>query len=457
MQSQLHLFRDGQWIPAASLEMLGDDKCRLEYLPEYVFSNEPLPVALGFPVGFDAMGTTEGLDGNLIPDRRPPAFLFDLVPQGRGRQYLIGALGLADAENLVMPLILAGAFNPIGCLRLNSAVAFYEDFRAKNPDATGAEGFDRDAIAHHTEDFLEHMALHAMLTAGTTGVQGVAPKFLLVQDERERWFADLALADHKAVKHWIAKRPRGRTERDLAVLHNEAAYLRVAGACGLRVPEEHFVADDTLFVRRFDRAVDLAQPAEKRLSRLHQESLASLAGLRGFGLPASQNQLLAALRAHCTDPLAETVEFLKRDVLNLALRNTDNHARNTAVQRRLDGSIALTPLFDCAPMFLDLEVVPRTVHWRDPEGRRLDRWIQVIEQLAVPDTERAAIACALADFAPIVGQLHAIAREHGVDAMVIEQCARSIDAQAEQLAQLASLAAPALTPNRTSRRPRHGR
>jgi serine/threonine-protein kinase HipA len=63
-----------------------------------------------------------------------------------------------------------------------------------------------------------------------------------------------------------------------------------------------------------------------RVHRLHQESLASLCGLRGFGVSASQQTLLKGLRAVVSDPLCETIEFLRRDVLNLAMRNTDNHA-----------------------------------------------------------------------------------------------------------------------------------
>ncbi|WP_375338497.1 hypothetical protein [Variovorax paradoxus] len=38
------------------------------------------------------------------------------------------------------------------------------------------------------------------------------------------------------------------------------------------------------------------------------------------------------------------------------MRNTDNHARNTAVQRLPDGALQLTPIFDFAPMFLDPEI-----------------------------------------------------------------------------------------------------
>jgi serine/threonine-protein kinase HipA len=229
------------------------------------------------------------------------------------------------------------------------------------------------------------------------------------------------------------KGPRGRTPEDAQVLRNEAAYLRVAAKCGLRAATDPLHLHGLLFLRRFDRVVD-----ERGLHRLHQESLASLAGLQGFGVPTTQNALLAALRRHVDDPQRETVEFIRRDVLNLALRNTDNHARNSAVQRLPDGRVQLTPLFDFAPMFLDPEVVPRVVHWRDARGTRLDEWARVIEALDLPDAEKAALTGELCAFAETVGRLPEIARDCGVDAEILERCRAAIDAQATDLAALRS-------------------
>jgi serine/threonine-protein kinase HipA len=264
----------------------------------------------------------------------------------------------------------------------------------------------------------------------------VAPKFLLARNAEGRWFADLALDDALAREHWLVKLPRGRTPEDVAVLRNEAAYLRVAAACGLRVHADAMHVGDMLFVRRFDRLVD-----DAGLHRLHQESLASLAGLKGFGGAPSQNELVAAFRRHVDDPLGETVEFVKRDVLNLALRNTDNHARNTAVQRLPDGRVRLTPLFDFAPMFADPDVVPRSVHWRDAEGRRVDEWAQVVSGLDVPDGERSVIARELRAFAETVGRLPEIARDCGVDVEILERCRAAIDRQAEALAAMPGVSA----------------
>lgn len=441
MNSVVEIFLNGSWTPAASLQTLGPEACRFEYLSSYVFSDDPVPLALGFPVEFNLDSITEDEIGRI--DRRPPPFVYDLVPQGQGRKYLVKALGLVDSDQLVLPLVTVGAFNPIGALRVNTAVDFYREQAELNPAEPNFDGVSLEDIRRHSDAFLEHISLHAMLASGTTGVQGVAPKYLLVQDEQGRWYADLALPDAQARAHWLLKLPRGRTEADRTVLRNEAAYLRVARHCGLRVHHDPMLIDEMLFVRRFDREVDA-----KGLRRLPQESLASLAGLRGFAPATSLNELVGALRQHVSDPAQETLEFIKRDVLNLALRNTDNHARNSAVQRTSDGRIRLTPVFDFAPMFMDPDIVSRNLHWRNREQVRITRWDQVIEALDLPDDERESLAAELRGFADVVSSLEQTALDCGVERDVLELCRANIDEQVLQLEQLPS--------RPTSPRPRDG-
>lgn len=418
----------GAWHPAAELQALSHNRVRFNYLDQYVFGDINVPVSLTMPVGLWPAPKVQGVTGMEL-DHRPPSFLYDLVPQGKGRRFLLAALNLPDSDEMIMPLVMAGAFNPIGCLRLNTAINFYVQEAAKDPDPQMTDGVSLADITQRSDEFLNHIALHSMLATGTTGVQGVAPKFLLTTDQNERWFADMALPDDRAHAHWLVKLPRGKSDDDRSVLRNEAAYLRVAHAVGLRCKNAPVLHGEMLFLRRFDREVT----QESGVQRLHQESLASVIGQRGFGMAQSQQTLLAGLRRVVTDAAGETLEFIKRDVLNLALRNTDNHARNTAVQRTAAGTIQLTPVFDFAPMFKDPEVVARSCHWRDKAGVRQSDWKQVIEQLEVPDHERAFIAAKLAEFAKTVARLDVIARDCGVDEDVINQCAKSIATQARQL------------------------
>jgi len=81
-----------------------------------------------------------------------------------------------------------------------------------------------------------------------------------------------------------------------------------------------------------------------------------------------------------TDPAREVREYLRRDILNLALRNTDNHGRNSAVLRK-NGQVRLSPLFDFAPMFLDPEGIGRLSRWEDELPGDQPHWAVVCENI----------------------------------------------------------------------------
>lgn len=423
----IEIHRDGAWHPAATLQELGSDRCRFDYLPAYAFGADPIPLAHHLPLNFEPDRLVEGPTG-AHPDRRAPALLYDLTPQGPGRRYLQRHFGLADHDDSILPLVMAGACNPIGCLRLSSAVHFASALSGARRDSVSERGFGLNHIVAHPKIFIGHLRRYAMLAAGTTGVQGEAPKFLLSTDAHGQWFPDMALPDHLAAEHWMMKLPRGGAGADRAVLRNEAGYLRLAARCGLRVTSEPEVFGDMLFVRRFDRQV-----VEGTVHRLTQESLASICDLRGFGRRPSQHELLAGLRSAVTDPLGETIEFLKRDVLNLAMGNVDNHPRNTAVQRLRSGVVRLTPLFDFAPMFLDPDGLVRACQWR--QGGKVQRnWTEVIDFLEVDDSEREIIAREMAAFAHIVASIPSLAAESEIDAAIVGRCRMYTEQQAEDLA-----------------------
>lgn len=430
MRSTIEVFQDGRWIAAAEFEPIGKGPytATFEYRIDYVFGDNPIPVSFNLPVTTERIGFDEEGDAPSCP-----AFLLDLVPQGRGRKYLAQELKLDDGDHRDLLFAQHGAFNPVGNLRFDTALQFYRERTAAQPPVGAEAGFMLDDIVTRKDEFLEHIWLHAMLTAGTTGVQGAAPKFLLTQDAAGQWFADASIPDDKAVKHWLVKLPRGAHETDYAVLRNEAAYLRTAHQCGLRTEGEPQVHGDMLFVRRFDRSVDATG-----LHRLHQESLASLANLRGFGLPASLFDLLEGFRPHATDPVGEAVEFIKRDILNLAMRNTDNHARNTAVQRLPNGSVQLTPLFDFAPMYLDREFITRGCRWRIGSRPELTDWEEIVRATAFNQAQQETIIGRIAAFRSTVANLPEIMRDCGVEARIIDDCQRHIAAQAENLEHVAT-------------------
>lgn len=423
MKCHLQIFLAGCWRDCATLTVPEPSRggiktiAHFEYDLDYAFAADSEPVSLALPV--DTRHHT-------LPAW--PAFLYDLIPQGNGRKYLLGMLGLSDGKASDFALLCAGAFNPIGRVRVREAVDYYAQHTARHATQGMDQGWEMQQLLMRDDSFAERMMIQGMLAAGTTGVQGVAPKYLLTQDHAGLWHADGVLPDADAAAHFIVKLPRAGGHIDKKILRNEAAYMRVARAMGLRVHSDLAHRQDMLFVPRFDRSARQGQ-----VLRHHQESAASVAGIIGYDMRPSQFQLLHALRRVVTDKQADTIEFLKRDVLNLAMRNTDNHARNTAIQK-IGDVVQLSPLFDFAPMYLDPEGIARTARWYHPRsGKELRAWCDVVEALDLGDAERVAILASLAAFGDQLDGLAACMQEAGVDDDIIVHLQPGIAEQVRQL------------------------
>lgn len=417
MDCTLQIFLDDRWVDCAQIELNGD-LCQWNHLVEYAIKYPDAPASLAEPVDLDIRSA-----------RTLPSFLYDLVPQGAGRRFLLGELELPDGPEAAFPLICAGAFDPIGRIRVAEAVNYFDAHVTRHADARGLPGLTIEEVVARSVDFAERMFLHGMLGTGTTGVQGAAPKYLLTRDRAGLLHGDAILPDADATQHFIAKLPRGKSAADEKVLRNEAAYMRVAAALDIRThPELPTLHGDVLLIARFDRIA-----RDGKVARLHQESVASLLGLSGFDQRPSLFDVVAGIRKVVSDPAAETLEFIKRDVLNLAMRNTDNHARNTAVQL-VEGKVQLTPLFDFAPMYLDPELIPRALRWYRPDTRaELTDWADVLAMLPVPDRERRILATELSRFAVQIERLPDIMAAQGVDHDIIEFLTPHIDTQVRQL------------------------
>lgn len=426
MECHLQIFLENTWRDCAIITVPEPDqggvnaRSVFEYDLDYAFESNSEPVSLAFPVEASrhAMGNW-------------PAFLYDLIPQGSGRKFLLGLLNIADGKAADFPLICAGGFNPIGRVRVREAVEYFHSHIDRHETDGLNKGLTFEEILKRGDKFAERMMIQSMLAAGTTGVQGAAPKYLLTKDHAGLWHADGALSDAEAAGHFIVKLPRGKDEVDKKVLRNEAAYMRVAGEMGLRIEgvvEHHH---DMLFVPRFDRTVH-----HGKVLRHHQESAASVAGIVGFDTRPTQFELLQVLRGVLTDKEADTIEFLKRDVLNLAMRNTDNHARNTAVQK-IGKKVRLTPLFDFAPMYLDPEGIARVTRWYHPENKKeITNWGDVIDVLNLGADERINVLSVMADFGKKLDGLSDCMRGAGVDDDIINHLQNGIDEQVRQLLDL---------------------
>lgn len=384
MNCQIEIFFNDRWWTAADFEPDPQElnkgvsgSGRLQYDMEYAVANlgsrdaELIP---GLTVGFE-----------LFRFKHWPSFLIDLMPGGAGRHAWLRRMRAEnDGAHMDWHLLARGAGAPPGNLRIAEAIP-------KPPPDHFKIGFPRGDIIEQKARFLDYAEERGAHVAGASSVQGEAPKFLLTEDHAGMFHAEGALPDEKVKQFWLVKFPRGRhsDRRNQQVLRNESPYLEVARRFGLRVGASLIYEDGVLFVPRFDRRV-----ANGRVQRFGMHSLYAIADIPGFGAAVSHDVYCNALVRVATDPARELREYIQRDILNLALRNTDNHGRNTAVLR-MNNSVELSPLFDFAPMFLDPEGIGRVSRWADEQPGDQPEWGRICEKftdLLAPDETRAWVA-----------------------------------------------------------------
>lgn len=371
MNCHIQIFLNDRWQTAAvfepdakTLDLGIEGACRIDYDLEYALANldnRNAELAPGLPPGFE-----------VFRFQKWPPFLLDLLPGGAGRRAWIKRLQVErDSSQFDWHLLLHGAGAPPGNLRIAEAVL-------PPPPDHFKIGFPRRDIIEQRENFLDYAEERGAHVAGATSVQGEAPKYLLVQDHNGMFHAEGSLPDKLCAKFWVVKFPRGRRSDPLneKVLRNEAHYLEVARDFGLRAGDRLEYEDRVLFVPRFDRSV-----INGHLIRRSMHSMYTLAGITGYGLAVQHDIYCMALAKTVADPAQEIREYILRDILNLALLNTDNHGRNTAVLR-IDGKIELSPLFDFAPMFLDPEGIGRLSRWEDERPGDQPQWGKICEKLS---------------------------------------------------------------------------
>lgn len=424
----IQIYHQQQWHDCAIVELLDastfgwEAKTRTSYLFEYAIDymshRDAYAISYNFPV--NVQNTT--LD-------TWPAFLIDLLPQGFGRQELLRQLNFSEnaQQQADWALLNAGASNPIGNLRIKEA----HEWLVQHYSNT-IKGFTLQEIVERKEHFIESLASFGLFVGGSSGVQGEWPKLLLTQAKDGLFYLDHSLQDHQAQKHWLVKFSRGADSRLEKILSQEALYMQVAKYLGLRVYADLEMHGRTLFIPRFDRQI-----IDGEVIRIGQESIASLSEKAGFGVKLSHNQICALIQKSCTHADIEIIEYLKRDIANVALGNKDNHTRNTAIQRNFDGLIQLTPLFDFAPMWLHPDGIARTIRWEKDDHGGLPIWASVIEQISTSNNiPQSKIIEALKHQLPIYQNLTNFLQKIKMDQEIIENSEYRIQNICQQLEKL---------------------
>ena len=161
-----------------------------------------------------------------------------------------------------------------------------------------------------------------------TSIGGARPKILVTDDDGVQWIAKLSSTSDTA----------------FSVVNAEAAALWLAAKAGIAVPESEVTRSlgrDVLLVRRFDRVGNGL--------RRHCLSALTLTGLDEMsGRYATYPMFLDALRELSSKPIEVGADLFARIVFNIAIGNSDDHARNHAAF--WDGThLTLTPAFDLSP------------------------------------------------------------------------------------------------------------
>lgn len=423
MNCHIEIFIDGSWKTAAVFEP--DHRTLdqgiggagwLQYDVDYAVAHlgeraaELIP---GLSVGFELFRY----------DQWPPV-LVDLLPGGAGRRAWLRRLQVErDGPQMDWHLLVKAAGAPPGNLRIAEAAP------SPPPDHFRL-GFPRRDIIEQQERFLDYAEERGAHVSGASSVQGEAPKFLLAEDDAGLFHAEGAVPDEKIRRFWLVKFARGRRSdmRNQQILRNEAAYLEVARSFGIRTGASLIYEDGALFVPRFDRRI----LPDGRVDRIGMNSLYAAADIPGFGAAVRHDIYCNALTRIVSDPAGELREYIRRDILNLALRNTDNHGRNAAVLRTA-GRLSLSPLFDFAPMFLDPEGIGRVTRWEDERPGGQPEWAAICEKfkniLPPSDTRNW-----LADLGKEVIRLPDTMHRESIDTDIIDRLTGWIDEVAAGLA-----------------------
>jgi serine/threonine-protein kinase HipA len=392
----LQIYTAGNWHDAMVLSFDSPEKgfesrCSFGYEQTYLFENyeqigSPFAKAVSarFPLDWDGRRSNA------------PAFVHDIAPAGAAKRFLLARLGQDKPAGVNADLYLLARSTPapIGNMRVKES--------AEVVDQREPIGFERQDVINRNNRFLEYAYEQGAAIGGATGAGGEAPKLLLAENKAGLVYPDAVLDDAEVARHWFVKFARNKgSATDQEILRSEYHYYKALQALGIEtVAAEGLALEEStkpsLWMQRFDRQV-----TQQGVERFAVESIYSLANVTAPGSALDHLEvirLLAGLWRDVgqADQIPDLVaDYLRRDLLNKILGNSDNHGRNTAIIRD-SASFRLAPIYDLAPMVMDDEGVTRSTKW----PRALERagdvdWrgvCRALADIADPDDPLAALS-----------------------------------------------------------------
>ncbi|WDU62325.1 HipA domain-containing protein [Pseudomonas poae] len=362
----IQVFSSNHWQDAMTLEFAEpqngfDGPCRFGYESAYLVSHYDQVET----VFAKAVSTRVPLNWDQGAPGKAPAFLYDIAPAGAAKRFLMDRIGREKPEGIRDDLFLLARSTPapVGHMRIKESV--------HTEEGRPAVGFERHEVVERDNRFLEYAYEEGAAIGGATGAGGEAPKLLLAQSHEGLLYPDAVLNDEQVSQHWFIKFSRNKArQRDRDILRSEYHYYRALQALGIDTVaaeglalEDHEGLKPSLWMHRFDRNV-----SDQGVERFAVESIYSLSGIAFATGAMGHLEALERLvgfwkQAGQDDQVADLIaDYLRRDLLNKILGNTDNHGRNTSIIRG-DSSLRLAPIYDMAPMIMDDEGISRTTKW----------------------------------------------------------------------------------------------
>lgn len=276
------------------------------------------------------------------------AIVNDWLPRGKNLSYWENKLNIKNLNYKEKRFVLLKEViaDPIGNVRIKSAV--------KTPVE---KYFDIKMVNERNPDFLEYASQYGVALGGATGVSGESPKFLLTRVDDKIYFGERDIGQKYLVKY-----PRNNTEIDRNILKAEYCYYQELAYLGFETidTKNMIFENNALWLPRFDRG--------EKGEYYHVESLYSILGRAGGELEHKTviDELFELFKTQEFIKTPEyksfVIEWIKRDFINIAFGNSDNHGRNISFMVK-DGRVALAPIYDFAPMRADPDLIVRTIRW----------------------------------------------------------------------------------------------
>lgn len=359
----LQIYIDGMWQDAANIKVHESDSVveqttayRLEYAVEHLNEVGASACSINCPVEL----------AETFRQRPWFGYLEDILPAGAGCRWWVKQLGIADLPIYEQKLALLkhAVIAPVGNLRIKECV----EEASKNIERVY---FSTEEVASKNNDFLTYAQQLGAASGGATGAGGEAPKLLLSQDHDDRiWIDTLQTDDVQGCIKYLVKFPRGKaTDIDKDILRAEYHFYQELHAIGVEtIDTEHMQLIESehgpsLWLPRFDIESNNGQRAQHGLESIYSLMKKAEGSLRHQDVFNCLSKVLNCRSEEDHNQFA--IEYLWRDLLNIAFSNTDNHGRNMSVIKR-GQDIELAPVYDFAPMKFDPEVITRSTTWGQP-------------------------------------------------------------------------------------------